>query len=170
MTMNNIYLVGFMGTGKSSVGRRLARERKIDFVDLDQLIEEREKKTISDIFKEKGESYFRALERKLLQEIASRANQVVACGGGVVIDPENIKLMKNSGTVVCLSATPEVIMERTRKANHRPLLNVPDPLETICALLADRQKFYSQADITIDTSEISIKEVAGRVLNSLPTL
>jgi shikimate kinase len=76
-------------------------------------------------------------------------------------------LMKSSGTMVCLSATPEVIMQRTRKSNHRPLLNVPDPEETIRALLADREKFYAQADIAIDTSEISIKEVAGRVLKSL---
>jgi shikimate kinase len=146
--MNNIYLVGFMGTGKSSVGLHIAREIKGDFVDLDKFIEEKENKTITDIFKEKGEPYFR--------------------GGGIVIDPDNIKLMKNSGTMVCLTSTPDVIMERTRKSDHRPLLKVPDPNETICALLADRQKFYSQADITIDTSEISIKEAAAAVLKSLP--
>jgi shikimate kinase len=166
--MNNIYLVGFMGTGKSSVGLHLAREIKGDFVDIDKYIEEKENKAIPDIFKEKGEPYFRGLEKKLLKDIADKENQIIACGGGIVIDPDNIKLMKNNGTMVCLTATPDVIMERTRKSNHRPLLNVPDPLEAIQALLADRQKFYSQADVTIDTSEISIKEVATRILNSLP--
>jgi shikimate kinase len=159
-----------MGTGKSSVGLHIARERKGDFVDLDKFIEEKENKTITDIFKEKGEPYFRGLEKRFLKEIAGKENQIVACGGGIVIDPDNIKLMKNSGTMVCLTSTPDVIMERTRKSDHRPLLNVPDPNETICALLADRQKFYSQADITIDTSEISIKEAAVLVLKSLPSI
>ncbi|MCX5708468.1 MAG: shikimate kinase [Candidatus Omnitrophica bacterium] len=166
--MNNIYLVGFMGTGKSSVGLRISREIKGDFIDLDKFIEEQENKTISDIFKEKGEPYFRGLEKNFLKDVAVKKNQIIACGGGIVIDPDNIKLMKSNGTMVCLTASPDVIMERTRKSNHRPLLNVPDPQEAIRALLADRQKFYSQADITIDTSEISIKEVATRVLNSLP--
>ncbi len=166
--MNNIYLVGFMGTGKSSVGLHIAREIKGDFVDLDKLIEEKEDKTIADIFKEKGEPYFRGLEKNFLKDVANKKNQIIACGGGIVIDPDNIKLMKDNGTMICLAATPDVILERTRKSNHRPLLNVPDPLEAIQALLADRQKLYDQADITIDTSEISIKEVATRVLNSLP--
>jgi len=157
-----------MGTGKSSVGMHIAREIGSDFIDLDKFIEEKENKTIPDIFKEKGEPYFRGLEKRFLKEAAAKENQIVACGGGIVIDPDNIKLMKNSGTMVCLTATPDVIMERTRKSDHRPLLNVPDPAETICALLADRQKFYSQADITIDTSEISIKEAAAAVLKSLP--
>jgi shikimate kinase len=165
--MKNIYLVGFMGTGKSSVGLHIAREIKGDFVDLDKFIEEQESKTIPEIFKEKGEPYFRGLEKKFLKDVVNKENQIIACGGGIVIDPDNIKLMKDNGTMVCLCATPDVIMQRTRKSNHRPLLNVPDPEEAIRALLADRRKFYSQADITIDTSEISIKEVACRVLNSL---
>jgi shikimate kinase len=162
--MNNIYLVGFMGTGKSSVGLHIAREIKGDFIDLDRFIEEEENKTIPEIFKEKGEPYFRSLEKNFLKKVAGKKNQIIACGGGIVIDQDNIKLMKDSGAMVCLTASPDVIMERTRKSNHRPLLNVPDPQEAIRALLADRQKFYSQADVTIDTSEISIKEVATRVL------
>jgi shikimate kinase len=165
--MDNIYLVGFMGTGKSSVGMRVAREMKGDFIDLDKLIEEKENKTIAEIFKEKGEPYFRGLEKKFLKDAANKKNQIIACGGGIVIDQDNIKLMKNSGTMVCLTATPDVILERTRKSNHRPILNVPDPHETICALLADRQQFYAQADISIDTSEISIKEVAARLIDAL---
>ena len=157
-----------MGTGKSSVGLHIAREIKGDFIDLDKLIEEKENRAIAEIFKEKGEPYFRGLEKKFLKDVANKKDQIIACGGGIVIDPENIKLMKDNGTVICLTATADVILERTRKFNHRPLLNVPDPQEAIQALLADRQKFYAQADVTIDTSEISIKEVAARVLNSLP--
>ncbi len=166
--MNNIYIVGFMGTGKSAVGQRLASLKKMVFIDLDELIEEKGDKSIPDIFKEKGEPYFRALERKSLAEVSSKDNQVVSCGGGIVIDPDNIRLMKRTGTMVCLSSAPEVILERTRKFSHRPLLNVLDPLAKIRSLLAERREFYAQADITVDTSDISIDQAAIQVLNSLP--
>ncbi|MEK6845780.1 MAG: shikimate kinase, partial [Nanoarchaeota archaeon] len=166
--MNNIYIVGFMGTGKSSIGKQIARERKINFVDLDELIEQRENKSIPDIFREKGEPYFRSLEKKFLEEISRRDKQVVSCGGGIVIAPDNIRLMKETGVIVCLSSKPEAILERTRKFSQRPLLNVSDPLKKIRSLLAERQKFYDQADIFVDTSEISVKQSAAHVLNSLP--
>ena len=165
--MNNIYLTGFMGTGKSSTGREIAGRLKWAYCDLDELIEQQEKKSIPDIFKEKGEPYFRGLENKFLQEISHRNNQVVSCGGGIVINPENIKLMKETGVMVCFSAKPEVILARTRKFSHRPLLNVPNPEEKISSLLAERQKFYSQADIVVDTSELSIVQAAKLVLNSI---
>ncbi len=166
--MNNIYLTGFMATGKSSVGQEIARHLKCDFLDLDELIEQQEGKSIPDIFKEKGEPYFRSLEKRFLEEISRKDKQVISCGGGIVIDPDNIRLMKRAGVMVCLTAKPEVILERTRKFFHRPLLNTPNPQERICFLLAERQKFYDQADIIVDTSAISVKQVAAQVLNSLP--
>ncbi|MFH1492509.1 MAG: shikimate kinase [Candidatus Omnitrophota bacterium] len=166
--MNNIYLTGFMGTGKSSTGREIARRLKWVFWDLDELIEKQEKKSIPDIFQEKGEPYFRELENKFLREISLKSKHVVSCGGGIVINPENIKLMKETGVMVCFSAKPEVILARTRKFSHRPLLNVPNPEEKIGSLLAERQKFYGQADIVVDTSELSIAQTAARVLSSLP--
>ncbi len=125
--MNNIYIVGFMGTGKTTVSKELSGKKKLRFVDLDELIELRQKKTIADIFAGEGEPYFRRVEKQVLKEVAKENNFVVACGGGVVIDKENIRLMKETGVIVCLSATAEVILKRTSQYCHRPLLNVSDP-------------------------------------------
>jgi shikimate kinase len=161
--MRNIYLVGFMGTGKSAVGKELARQEKMHFVDLDGLIEEKEKKEIVEIFAKDGESYFRKLEKQVLTGISQKQNQVVSCGGGIVIDPDNIRTMKASGIIICLSATPEVILERTSKFRHRPLLNVANPKEKIASLIASRAPYYGQADQTIDTSKISVKEVVKMI-------
>lgn len=162
--MKNIYLIGFMGTGKSVVGKELARQKKMHFVDLDELIEEKEKREIVEIFAQDGEAYFRKLEKQLLNEISRKENYVVSCGGGIVIDPENIRIMKTSGIIICLSATPEVILKRTQKFRHRPLLNVVNPKEKIASLLAARTPYYGQADKTIDTSKISSKEVIKGIL------
>jgi len=162
--MRNIYLVGFMGSGKTAVGRELAKKKKWQFVDLDDLIELREKRRIADIFAQDGEPYFRRVEKLVLKEVAKEKQFVVACGGGIVIDPENIKVMRDSGIIICLTAKPEVILERTSGYAHRPLLNVKDPKKQIELLLKLRAPYYAQADKTIDTSEISIKEVVARIL------
>jgi len=111
--MNNIYLVGFMGTGKTSVGKELAKKKKWRFLDLDELIQLREKRTIADIFTKEGEPYFRRTEKQVLKEVAKEKKFVVACGGGIVINPDNIKTMKETGIIICLSASPQVILERT---------------------------------------------------------
>jgi len=160
---NNIYLVGFMGTGKTSVGRELARVSKRQFLDLDELIELKEQRPISDIFAKNGEAYFRKLEAKTLQDVAREGNFVVGCGGGIVINPENIKMMKGSGIMICLAATPEVILKRTSSSTHRPLLNVKDPKKQIGHLLKLRSCYYAQADKTVDTSKLSIKQVVGKI-------
>jgi len=161
---DNIYLVGFMGTGKTSVGKELAKETKGQFLDLDELIELKEQRPISDIFARDGEAYFRKVESKALQDVAKESNFIVGCGGGIVINPENIKTMKASGVIVCLCATPEVILKRTSGSTHRPLLNVKDPKKQIEHLLKLRACYYAQADKTIDTSKLSIKQVVQRVL------
>ncbi|MBU1726537.1 MAG: shikimate kinase [Candidatus Omnitrophica bacterium] len=162
--MANIYLVGFMGTGKSAVGQELAKKKKWKFVDLDQLIEFKEKMLIADIFVNKGEPYFRRSEKKTLKEVAREKKFVVACGGGIVMDEENIKLMKESGSIVCLCASPESILKRTSGYSHRPLLNVKDPKKQIEFLLKMRAPFYAKADKTIDTSKLCVKEVVSRIL------
>lgn len=162
--MHNIYLVGFMGTGKTAVGKELAKKKKWQFVDLDGLIELKEKCTITDIFAQNGEPYFRKLEKETLKEISQEKGFVVACGGGIVIDKDNIKRMKKTGVIICLTATPEVILKRTSRYTHRPLLNVDRPEKKIEELLKFRAPFYAQADKTIDTSKISIKEVVSRIL------
>lgn len=160
----NIYLVGFMGTGKSSVGRELAKRKKWQFVDLDELIELKEKRTIREIFAKDAEAYFRRVEKKVLKEVATQKNFVVACGGGIVLDKDNIKIMNETGVVICLTAAPDVILMRVSGYMHRPLLNVPNPKGQIEHLLKLRAPFYAQADKTIDTSKYSIIKAADRIL------
>ncbi len=166
--MNNIYLVGFMGTGKTAVGKELARKKKLQFVDLDGLIELREKRTISDIFAKNGEPYFRKVEKRVLKEIGKEKKFVVACGGGIVLDKENIKIMKETGIIICLTASPQVILKRTSSYHHRPLLNVSNPHKQIELLFKLRAPYYAQADKTIDTSKISVKEVVDKILELIP--
>ena len=162
--MGNIYLVGFMGTGKTAVGKLLAQKKKWQFLDLDELIELKEKRAIADIFAKKGEPYFRRLESKTLKEVSQEKKFVVACGGGIVINPENLKTMKKSGIAICLTAKPEVILKRTSGYAHRPLLNVNDPKKQIDLLLKLRAPYYAQADITIDTSKLSPEKVVEKIL------
>jgi shikimate kinase len=162
--MSNVYLVGFMGTGKTTVGQAVAHKMKRCFVDLDELIELKEKRTIPDIFAREGEAYFRRLEHRILKEVAREHDFVVACGGGIVINKDNIALMKETGKIVCLSATPEVIIERTQGCSHRPLLNVANPHEQIALLLKFRAPFYAQADVHIDTSRLKVEKVVDKVL------
>jgi len=162
--MRNIYLVGFMGTGKTAVGKELARFKKWQFMDLDDLIELREKRTITDIFTQEGEPYFRRIEKRALKEVAKEKKFVVACGGGIVIDKDNISIMKETGMIICLTASAQVILERTSAYTHRPLLNVSEPKKQIELLLEIRAPYYALADKTIDTSKFSIKEAVDKIL------
>lgn len=162
--MRNIYLVGFMGTGKTLVGKELAKKKKLHFLDLDDLIELKEKRSIADIFSYKGEPYFRRLETEVLKEVACEKGFVVATGGGIVINSENIKVMKESGAVICLTAKPQVILKRTSGYAHRPLLNVKDPKKQVEHLLKLRAPYYAQADKAIDTSRLSVKEVVAKII------
>jgi len=164
----NIYLVGFMGTGKSSVGCELAKKKKLHFVDLDELIELKEQRRIVDIFTLAGEPYFRRIEKKALKEVSSQKKFVVACGGGIVLDKDNIKLMKKSGILICLTATPKEILKRVSANRERPLLNVEEPAKRIELLLKMRAPYYMQADKVIDTSRLSIKEVVEKISKILP--
>lgn len=162
--MDNIYLVGFMGTGKSVVGRELAKKNKRQFIDLDELIELKEKRRICDIFAKDGEPYFRRIEKKVLKEVSRERKFIVSCGGGIVIDKENIQLMKKTGLIICLTATPEVIFKRVSGYKHRPKLNLAQPKKQIEFLLKLRSPYYARADKTINTSKITIKEVVDKIL------
>lgn len=152
-----------MGTGKTASGEALARKLKRRFVDLDELIELKEKRKICDIFAEKGEPYFRSLEKRVLKEVSREKGFVVACGGGIVMDKQNIRLMKETGIVICLAASIDAIWERVSNESHRPLLNVRRPREQMELLLKLRAGFYALADETIDTSSLSVKEVADKI-------
>ncbi|MFA5276356.1 MAG: shikimate kinase [Candidatus Omnitrophota bacterium] len=166
----NIYLVGFMGTGKTTVGKELAKKKKWHFVDLDDLVELKEKRVISEIFAKEGEPYFRKVEKKALLEVSKEKNFIVACGGGIVLDKNNIKTMKKTGIMICLSASADIILKRTSAFTHRPLLKVTDPKKQIELLLKMRAPYYAQADEVIDTSKLSVKEVVARISKITPKI
>lgn len=163
-----IVLTGFMGSGKTSVGNELSRKLGYPFIDTDNLIEEREGKPISIIFKEKGEDYFRRLERAVAEEVSLRNNVVIATGGGVIKDKENVKNLGRRGIIIWLKASPEIILKRVMlEGGRRPLLDVKEPLNEIKRLLAERERFYMQSDIVIDTNFITFGEIAQEIIEKL---
>ena len=153
-----------MGTGKTSAGKEVAKKKKWQFVDLDELIELQEKRSISDIFAKEGEPRFRKIEKDVLTKVSKEENFVVACGGGIVLEKENIKVMKETGTMICLNATADAILKRTSRSTHRPLLRVADPKKQITHLLKMRAPYYAAADKIIDTTDLSVKEVVNKIL------
>lgn len=161
----NIVLCGFMGTGKSSVGRLVAEQLRFAFLDTDHVIEARADKPITEIFAEQGEAAFREMECKVVKELAERKATVISTGGGLVVNPENMASLKQHALVVCLWASPAGIYARVKNQNHRPLLQGPDALEKITALLAERTPFYKQADVLLNTEIRSPREVAQQVLH-----
>ena len=163
--LHNLALIGFMGTGKSSVGRLAAAQLHYDFVDTDELIEKRLGKTITQIFAQDGEAVFRDVERQLVAEMVAWRRKVIATGGGLPACEANLASMREHALVVCLWASPESIWERVRNQAHRPLLKEPDPLNRIRTLLGERTLFYRQADVLVNTGMRSIKEVTQQVLH-----
>lgn len=160
----NLALVGFMGTGKTSAGRLVAEHLHFTFLDTDELIQSRTGRTIAEIFATNGESTFRALERDVVSELASRQRTVISTGGGLPANPENLASLKTHALVVWLCASEEKIWERVRNQSHRPLLHDPDPQRKIHELLAARKPFYSQADVLINTDLRSAREVAQQIV------
>jgi shikimate kinase len=163
--IENIALIGFMGTGKSSVGRLVASHLHFAFVDTDDLIESRVGRTISEIFAQAGETAFRQIEKQIVAELAQARRMVISSGGGLATQPDNLASLKEHALIVCLWASPEAIWERVRHQGHRPLLNDPDPQGRIRTLLAAREPYYRQADVLVNTEMRSVKEVAHHVLH-----
>jgi shikimate kinase len=164
----NLYLVGMMGAGKSTVGRTLARRLKLRFVDSDHEIEARCGVKIPVIFEIEGEPGFRAREAQAIAELAQLDGIVLATGGGVVLAPENRDLLAARGTVVYLRATPEHLYERVRQDRNRPLLATADPLARLRELYAHRDPLYrSIADVVIDTGRQSVQALARGLLDKL---
>ncbi len=156
---NNIILTGFMGVGKTRVGKKLAGDLGYTFVDIDKLIEDDQRMTITSIFSKRGEPYFRDVETRIILQVMEGDRQVISTGGGAVIRDKNREAFKRAGLVVCLTARPEVIYERIKNETHRPLLQTPDPEGKIRELLDSRAGFYSQADVIIDTSSKTVDDV-----------
>lgn len=161
--IRNIALIGFMGTGKSSVGRVLTEHLHFEFVDTDDLVEARAGKTITEIFRQDGEAAFREIEKQVVDALAVRSKLIIATGGGLGACQANLDSLKTHSLVVCLWTSPEKIWQRVRHQTHRPLLAGPDPLTKIKTLLAEREPFYRQADVIMNTEVRSIKAVAQQV-------
>ncbi len=165
--MKNLILTGFMATGKSAVGRLLAEALGYRFLDTDQMIEQQTGESIPRIFQEEGEAHFRRIEGELVRELVGAEGLVIATGGGMIMDEDNYWRLRQLGPIVCLQASPEVILERAGKKKNRPLLAIPNPLEKIKTLLAARRKAYARADFCVDTSQKTPEEVVSTILDYL---
>ena len=164
----NVVLVGFMGSGKSSVGRLVARTLGGRFVDTDRLVVDRAGREITDIFAKDGEGYFRQEESRALRSLLGGNGLVVATGGGIVTVPENVPALKELGFVVWLTASEEVLWERVSRNRKRPLLHTENPRETVRALLEKRSPLYATvADMTVDTTGLTHEQVAERICGAV---
>lgn len=159
----NVLLIGFMGAGKTSVGRKLSWKLRIPVEDTDKLIEQKAGKSISEIFATEGEEAFRRMETEELREICSRPySRILSVGGGTPVREENRKLLKKCGTVVYLRVKPETVWERLKEDTTRPLLNCEDPLAKIRELMAARKEAYeSCADVILDVDEMNVDDCAS---------
>jgi len=167
MVQENIILTGFMGTGKSTIGRALAARLKATFIDTDQLIEQRTSCRIADIFARQGETAFRQMEAEVAQELADRCGLIIATGGGFFTNPENIGVLQQKGRIFCLTAAPQEILKRVKKQRQlRPLLQHPNPLERITQLLHEREPVYRQFP-QISTSGQTIDQVVDTIIRLL---
>jgi shikimate kinase len=160
----NIALTGFMAVGKSAVGRNLARKLGRRFVDLDKRIEKSEGMKVRDLFSRKGESYFRRAEKEALREVLAEEDQVIATGGGAVMDEENLRLLRERSFLVCLTAAPDVLLRRAGNHSRRPLLKGGDRARRIQQLLKQRRTHYAQAHVAIDTSNLTVEEVTEKII------
>ncbi len=166
--MKNIFLIGFMGTGKSIVGTYLQRTYAMQLLEMDYLIEQEQHMCISDIFEQYGETYFRDLETTLLKRIQKKDNQVVSCGGGVPMRDENVKEMKKNGTVVLLTATPETILKRVQDDENRPLLKGRKTVEGIAELMEKRHaRYVAAADFVVETDGKEPSQIAEDIIRKM---
>lgn len=164
---NNIALTGFMAAGKTVVSRRLAQKLEWRFIDLDRVIETNKGLPIQAIFSQQGEGSFRAAEKFALEQVLKREEQVIALGGGAVLDPENLDLLKASGLLIWLKVSPRVVLKRIKHKNNRPLLQGADRLKRIEKLAAQRENVYAEADITVDTDDKPVDRVVDEILRLL---
>jgi shikimate kinase len=166
--MKNIYLIGYMGSGKSTVAAHMVKQYGMEVLEMDQMIVEREGMSVSDIFAKYGEDYFRDVETKLLIEIQTQDNKVVSCGGGVVLREQNVAEMQKGGSIVLLSAKPETILERVKYDNSRPLLQGNKTVEFISEMMEKRRsKYESAADLIIHTDGKQVADICNEIFGKI---
>jgi len=166
----NIVLTGFMCTGKTSVGKLLAEKLGYQFVDTDDLIEQRVGMKISDIFAVYGEPYFRDVETEVVKEVAKKDKFVISTGGGVVLRKVNMDELRKNGIIVNLTAKPETIYNRLKnQPGVRPLLNKPDPMNEIIKLLLQREEYYKNCDLRIETDNFTVEQIVQQILDYIKT-
>ena len=164
----NIVLIGLMGSGKSAIGRTIARKLGRRFIDTDRFIERKAGKTVSEIFNDSGEAAFRALEREIIKKVSQYVGIVIATGGGVIKDPENFKFLKESGWIIALYASAETLYKRIEGKRIRPLLtNEEDPIKKLEEILANRKVMYAKADFQVDTENKEIDAIADEIIDLL---
>jgi len=163
----NIALIGFMAVGKSAIGRTLAKKLRRRFVDLDRVIERAEGSKVREIFEHKGEAYFRQLEKQALAEVLEKNNQIIATGGGVILDDQNLQILREKALLIGLSAEMDVLLARAGDATKRPLLQGSNRREKIEILLRQRAARYAQAHVTIDTSNLTVDQVVKKIMGML---
>ena len=156
-----------MAAGKTAVGRKLARELDRSFVDLDAVIEEREGLPVREIFDRRGEGGFREREKAALGQVLDRAGQVIALGGGAVVDPDNLKLLKERSLLIWLKVSPRTVLRRAGSGDDRPLLRGEDRLGRIEELAAQRERIYAQADLVVDTDHLTVEQVVRHIRQRL---
>ncbi|ACB77294.1 shikimate kinase [Opitutus terrae] len=162
----NLYLVGFMGTGKTTIGRAVAQRIGFTLIDSDQEIERQQGRPITEIFTQDGEPAFRALERAFIENGHPAERAVVSCGGGLIVPAGMLELLQSRGVVICLHASIETILARTARHRHRPLLNVEDPDARVRALYAQREPIYRRAGTMLLTDSRSLSEITGHVIRT----
>lgn len=165
MNKKNIVLIGFMGTGKSTVGKKVAQKLRMGFIDTDECIEQQEGLTISDIFSQKGEEYFRNIESEVVKVVSCREGIVVATGGGIVTRKQNVEYLRKNGVIIHLKADVDTILRNTSKSTDRPLLQYGDVRKRIVEMLEQRKQHYRNCDHEIDVSGLDVEQVAGRIIS-----
>jgi shikimate kinase len=162
--MKNIVLTGFMGTGKTTIGKELSKKLHMKLVDIDAEIEKSQEMKINDIFKIHGEQYFRDIETDMIKQFSRGRDIIISTGGGAVLRDENMEALHENGIVFCLSASTETIMERTARSEDRPLLKVENPKEKISEMLLFRRPFYEKAGIMIETDRKTPLEIVEEIM------
>lgn len=160
----NVALVGFMGTGKTTIGRLLAKKLNLQFVDTDDLIEKTHSKTIPEIFLQSGENVFRQTESDVIKSVSEQKGQIIATGGGAIVKEENFLFLQSTSHIICLQAQPKSILKRVEKNNNRPLLDNKDKLKEINDLLNKRQDCYNKAHFFVSTDIHSCEQVVEKII------